>query len=129
MIRNHLLQVPVSRRHEPHVHFLCLCVAEALEFTLLESAQELRLQLERNIAHLVQKQRPLVGKLETADLLGDGARKGASLMSKKLALEQPGRYGRAIQLDEGTVLAAAVVMDGARHQLLTCPRFSQDENG
>ena len=44
--------------------------AEPLELALLEDAQELRLQVERELADLVQEERAAVGELEPPDLAG-----------------------------------------------------------
>src|SRR5207245_7075124 len=118
VFRDHLLQVPVRRRHQPHVHLLGLRVAQALELALLERAQELGLQLEGNIADFIQKQRPLVGQLEPSDLLRDRSREGAAFVSEQLALKEPGRNRPAVKLDEGTSLAPAVVVYGAPHHFL-----------
>src|SRR5205823_5083760 len=59
-------------RHQPHVHPDRLRAAEALELLLLQHAQQLGLQFSRDVADLVEEQRPLVGQLEAADLLADG---------------------------------------------------------
>ena len=57
----------------PHVYFLGAGAAQALEFALLQSTQELRLNLQRHVADLVEKQRALVGEFQPSDLLADGA--------------------------------------------------------
>ena len=56
-------------RHQAHVHLDRLRAAEALELLLLQHAQQLGLQLRRDVADLVEEQRPLVRQLEAADLL------------------------------------------------------------
>ena len=48
--------------------------AQPLELPLLQNAQQLGLQLQRNIADLVQEQRAVVRQFEAPDLLRDGAR-------------------------------------------------------
>jgi len=44
---------------------------QALELLLLQHPEQLGLQLVRNVADLVEKQRPLVRQLEASDLLVD----------------------------------------------------------
>ena len=61
--------------------------AQAFELLLLQDPQQFGLQARRNIAHLVQKQRPFVGQFETANLLRYGSRERASLVTEKLAFE------------------------------------------
>ena len=48
--------------------------ADALELAVLDHAQELGLQLERQLADLVEEERAAVGELEAALALGHGAR-------------------------------------------------------
>ena len=48
---------------------IVLRAAEPLELLLLQHAEQLGLQLQRDVADLVEEQRPLVGQLEAADLL------------------------------------------------------------
>ena len=82
VVGDHLRQVAVRGRHQPHVHLDRLRSAEALELLLLEHAQQLGLQLRRDVADLIEEQRPLMGQLETADLLGDGAGEGTLLVAE-----------------------------------------------
>ena len=58
---------------------------------LLQHAQQLRLQLERDVADLVEKQRAAVRQLEAADPLRDRAGERAALVAEELALQQAGR--------------------------------------
>ena len=102
-VGDHPRQVAVRGRHQPHVHLDRLRAAEALELLLLQHAEQLGLQLQRDVADLVEEQRPLVGQLEAADLLADGAGEGALLVAEQLALQQPRGDGRAVELDEGAV--------------------------
>ena len=48
---------------------IVLRAAQALELLLLQHAEQLGLQLRRDVADLVEEQRPLVRQLEAADLL------------------------------------------------------------
>ena len=74
--------------------------AQPLEFPLLQDAQQLGLQLQRDLADLIQKHRAAIGQLESPDALRDRAGEGALLMPEQFAFEQSGGNGRAIQLDE-----------------------------
>src|ERR1700730_4467879 len=50
-------------------HVVTKTVAHALEFSLLQSEQELRLNFQVNVADLVEKQRALVSEFQPSDLL------------------------------------------------------------
>src|SRR5579859_6732260 len=55
-LRNKRLQVAVGRCDEPDIHGDGLIASQPLELLLLQCAQKLRLKLQGNIAHLVQKE-------------------------------------------------------------------------
>ena len=54
---NHLLQISIGCGHQANINFQRPCTAQAFEFAFLQCAQEFRLDLQRNISYLVQKQR------------------------------------------------------------------------
>ncbi len=70
-----------------------------------------------------------MGQLEAADPPRDGPGEGTLLVAEQLALDQPGRQGGAVDLDQGLVLAPAAGMDGPGDQLLAGPRLARDQNG
>src|ERR1043165_4827039 len=92
--------MPVGRRDHPDVDPFGARAAQALELVLLEDAQQLRLQLERDVADLVEEKRSPVGQLEAADALRDGSRERPPLVTEQLALEEAGGDGGAVDLDE-----------------------------
>ena len=91
-------------------------------------AQELRLQLERNVADFVQEQRPAVRQLEAADLLRDGAGKRPLLVTEQLALQEAGGDGRAVQLDERARATPAQIVDRAGDQLFARARLPLNQD-
>ena len=117
-VGDHRGQVAVGGGHQAHVHLDRLGAAQALELLLLQDAQQLGLQLQRDVADLVQEQRAPVRQLEAADLLADGAGEGALLVAEQLALQQPRGDGRAVELDEGAARARAQVVHGAGDEFL-----------
>src|SRR5262249_44767058 len=124
-----VLEVAVGRRDQPHVHPQRAGPADALERLLLEDAEQLGLQLERQVADLVEEERAAVRELEAGDALGDGAGGRAALVPEELALQQAGRDGGAVDLDEGALAALSRVVDGTRDQLLAGSGLAQDEHG
>src|SRR5581483_8815382 len=113
-----LLEVVVRRGEEPHVDLDRVVAADALELLLLDRAQELRLRLERHVAHLVEEERPAVRRLELALASGDRARERALLVPEELALDELARQRRAVQLDERARPARAPVVQRVRDELL-----------
>jgi hypothetical protein len=61
-----LLKVPVGRGYHSDVDCSCHFVADAFESTFLQHAQQLSLEVERDLANLIQKQRPAVRRLKPA---------------------------------------------------------------
>src|SRR5262245_12189734 len=76
-----------------------LRAAEALDLTLLEHAQQLDLDVGRQIADFVEEDRGAIGQLEAPDLPRQRAGEGALLATEQLALDQRRRDGRAVDAD------------------------------
>ena len=53
-----LLEVAISGRHHPRLALARRRLADALELAVLQHAQQLRLQLQRQLADLVEEQVP-----------------------------------------------------------------------
>ena len=94
LVGDHRDEVAIRRRHQPDVDADRPGAAEPLELLLLQHAQQLRLQLQRNVADLVQEQRAAVRELEATDALRDRAGERALLVPEQLALEQARREWR-----------------------------------
>ena len=62
-----LAQRAVRRRDDAHVDRDRLRAADARDLALLEHAQELHLRGRRDLADLVEEERPRVGQLEAAE--------------------------------------------------------------
>src|SRR5580692_7063667 len=54
-ILHHYLEVAIGRRYQSHVDLPCSVATQPFKLTLLQSAQELRLDLDRYISYLVEK--------------------------------------------------------------------------
>src|SRR5438876_8910743 len=99
--------------------------AQAFKFSFLQSSKQLRLNVDRNVSHLIQEKSAFVGQFQSANLLSNRPGEGPALVAKQLALEQAGWDGCAIELYERPVLAATTVMDGARDQFLAGSGLAQ----
>jgi len=129
LFRDHFGQIAIGGGDETHVDEDGARAAQALNLALLQGAQQFRLQIERQLAHLIEKERAFVRQLQAADFARNGAGKRALLVAEQLALQQAGGNGRAIQLDKGALAARAQAMDGARQQFFAGSRLALDEHG
>src|SRR5262249_36979602 len=103
--------------------------AQAFELPLLQHAQQLGLEFERDFAYLVEKHRSPIGQLEASDALCDRAREGAFLVAKEFAFQQAGGNGSAIELPECIGVTRTQIVDSAGNQFLAGSGFAVDENG
>src|SRR5437764_909463 len=116
--RDNRLESAVRRRHHAGVGLERARAADALELAVLEQAQDLGLQRQRQLADLVDEERAAVGRLALAARARLGAGVGAALVAEELVLHQRRRNGRAVELDERPFAARAGEVDGARDQPL-----------
>src|SRR5437899_11673668 len=121
-------EITVRSRDQSSVRAERAAASQSLELPLLQTAEALLLEIEGNLADLVQEDRPAVGELEAADALRDGAGKGALLVAEQLALEQSRRDRGAVQLHERLRASRAQVVDRARDQLLPGPCLAVDQH-
>ena len=123
-----LFEVAVGGGDHPHVDPDEPIAAHALEFTLLQHAQELGLDMGRHLADLIEQNGTPVSQLETPLALGQRAGESALFVAEELALDEILRDGRAVDLDERPVGPGALAIDGPRHQLLAGAAFTLDEH-
>ena len=126
----HLLaQRPVGRRDDAHVDLDRLRAADAHELALLEHAQQLHLRRRRNLADLVEKERPRVGQLEAPEPPLGRAGERALLVAEQLALEQRLRQRADVHGDERLVRARTrAACMRARDELLARAALALDEH-
>ena len=74
LLAHHRFQIAIGRRDQPRIGAQRPRRAQPLELALLQNAQQLRLQLQRHLADLVQKHGAAIGQLEAADALRNRAR-------------------------------------------------------
>ena len=103
--------------------------AHALELVLLQHAQKLYLDVERQLTDFIEKDRSAIGELEASLLLLHGAGERPALMSKELALDQGGRQGAAIHFDHDRAFASTRSMNRTRDQLLARSSFAKEQHG
>src|SRR5262249_22298613 len=128
-LRDHLREVAVARRDDPRLERVRARIADALERALLEHAQQLRLELERNLADLVEEQRALAGELEPPGAVSDRAGERALDVTEQLPLEHARRERGAADGDERALVGIRRVVDRAGDELLAGARFAADQHG
>ena len=87
--------------------------AKPAKFPVFDHPQELRLELERQLGHLVEKNSSVVGYFQQPALEGARVGERAGLMTEKLALEERLGDCRAIDRDERIRRARAGRVDSA----------------
>src|SRR6185295_14845098 len=90
------LEVPVRRGDDADVDLLRLAVPDADDHPLLQRAEQLDLEVQRELADLVEEEGALVGDLELARAAHDRAGERALHVPEELALDQVLRDGAAV---------------------------------
>jgi len=68
-------------------------------------------------------------QLEASSLLIEGTREGSLLVTEELALHEPRRQRAAVDPDERSVAARAVLVNGTRQQLLSGSGLPEQQHG
>ena len=95
---------------------------------LLERAENLGLQRQRQIANLVEEERPAMRQLEPSRLARGGAGERPLLVAEQLRFEQVFRDRRAVDGDERAVGPRAEHVQRAREQLLARAALAFDQD-
>src|SRR5262245_23600488 len=126
---HHSREIAVGRGDQPRLRAQGAGAAQPLELALLQHPQQLRLHLQRQLAHLVEEEGAALGQLKAAEALRHGAGKGAFLMAEEFAFEQAGGDGGTVERHEGLRPPCAKRMDRPRQQFFASPRFAYKEHG
>ena len=122
------VEVDVGGGDEPERGRNRALAADPLDLLLLDGPQQLGLEIERQVADLVEEERAAARQLELADPLLHGAGEGALLVAEQMALDQVPRDRRHVDGDEGAVGVLRVAVDAARQQLLAGAALPEDQH-
>jgi len=86
------------------------------------------LNLGREVADLVQKQRAAIRGFDQTDPAIISARKGAFLMPEQFRLNQIDRQSSAIHRDEGRCRPRGILVDGTRRLLFSGSALASDQD-
>src|SRR6185436_10230637 len=93
-------ELSIRRADDAHVGAAVDGVADAAELAFLQKAKQLRLRGERQLADLVEKQRPAVCRLDQTGAIAIRARERAAHVAEQLALDEVLRKRRAVDRGE-----------------------------
>ncbi len=102
--------------------------ADGFDATLGEDAEELGLEVDGELAELVEEDGAAVGLDKGGDAAVDGAGEGALLVAEEGGLGEAGGDGAAVDDDDGAVLAGAGLVDGAGDELFAGAGLAADEH-
>jgi hypothetical protein len=103
--------------------------SDPAEAPFLEGSQQLRLQIERQFADLVEHERSLARELEKPPLAGTSVRKSTSLMAEELGCQKVGGDRRAIHRDKRLLSFRTRVVNAPGEETLACTGLPHDEYG
>ncbi len=124
-----LFQVAVGGGHHADIHADLFAAAQPVVREAVQGPQQLGLDLEIEIANLVQKECSFVGEFEKAGLHGIGTAERAFLVTEKLALYQMLRNGGAVHVYPWMLAALRVIVDDARNHLFSRAGFARNQHG
>src|ERR1017187_2564328 len=129
LLLDHAPQVLISGGDHAYVHRDRAAAAEALDLPLLQNAQEFRLEFQRKVADFIEKQRAAIRGLKASLALGNGARKGASLVPEEFTLQQRRGNRGTVNGYERLLAARAGSMEGLCHHFLPSACLPAKEDG
>ena len=122
-------QVSIGCCDQANVDFSGTFFADPFEFAFLQDAQQLGLQFKRDLADLVEKERPAFGKLKASNPIAHRPREGTFCVAEELAFVQFPRHLGAVDFDERPFRPLAAPMDLPGDEFLAGAALSQDEHG
>src|SRR5205814_710489 len=100
----------------------------ARDLAFLNRSQQLRLQVETQVADLVEEERSVRRELELAELLAVRAGERASFMAEERALRELARNRGEVDSDERRFAIARLAVNEPREQLLARPALTKDQH-
>ena len=127
-LRDQLLEIGVGRGDDADVHLDRMGLAERVDLVGLEKAEQLRLQVDRQIRDFVEKQRAPFRRADDAGEGGIGAGERAAAVAEQLALEHVARHRRAVEREHDLLGAVRGAMDRAGQHFLAGPGLAGEED-
>ena len=121
------VQILIGRGDDLHVEADFTFAADPANDFILDGGEQFGLQVQRQFAQFVEKQRTAVGLFKQAAAARPGAGKCTCLVAEQFGLHQFMRNRSAIHLHQRRVGAAAAVVQDARRQAFAGAGFATDE--
>src|SRR5579859_1989397 len=121
-------EVAVGGRNNTDIHLDALVAADRTDFFFLQDAQQLSLQLQRQLANFIEEDRAPVGGLEQSLLRLQSAGEGAFFVPEKFAFNERGNERSAIDGHEGTSGERSPKVHGAGDEFFAGAAFSIDQH-
>jgi hypothetical protein len=119
----------VRRTDDAHVDTPDPLASERADLSGLEDAEKPRLEVERQLTHLVEEERSAVRLLEEAAVLVRGASEGTTRVAEQLARDERRRDRSRVHGHEGPATSCALGVERTSHELLPRAGLSRDEHG
>ena len=123
-----LLDVGVGRGDDADVDGERGGFADRADFAVLEEAEELGLQVQAELADLVEEERAVPRGADEARMVAVGARERAPAMAEQLALEHVARHRGAVERNERFRGAVGIAVNRAGEDFLAGAAFPRDED-
>jgi len=123
-----LAEIAVGGGDDAYVDLACLQRADALDFLVLEGAEELGLCGGGHIADFVEEEGAFVGGFEEAWFIAVGAGEGATNVPEEFALKEGFNDGGAVE-DDVLALDFAAGVEGAGDEIFAGAGRSLDKGG
>ena len=126
---DHRAEITMGGGDDADVDLAGLQRTEALNFLILQGAQQLTLRRQRHVADFVEKESAVVGVLKQADFVLYRSGEGTFDVAEELAFKQRFDEGGAVQGNEWTLGTRSEMVEGFGDQLLSGAGLARDENG
>ena len=124
----HLRNVAVGSTDEADINRYLFGIADTNDSTVLQHAQEFRLQVQWDIANLIEEKRTAVGLLELTHMVGMCIGESTFDMSKQFALEECFGNSACVHAHHRTVGTRREAVDLVGKDILTRTILARDED-
>src|SRR5258708_15087765 len=126
--RYFFFQILVGRSDDPHIDGDSLFAADGREALLFQCAQDFRLSFQTHVSDFIEKERATVRLLKFSFLVGCRPGEGSAMVAEEFTLDQVLGNRGAVDLDKSLVASQALRVNGVRHQFLTGPGFTINQD-
>jgi hypothetical protein len=123
-----LAQVAKGERYDPHIDDNFALTSDSAQPPCFEDPQQLRLQVEGQLSHLVEDQGSTRSFFKPANLPRTGSSEGAAFVTEEFALGKFAGEAAAVDCNEGTACYRPEVVQRTCDQFLARPTFPRNQH-